>query len=142
MHSRMILSSSSDQIGFDHFEQYILIRSSSITTKSTIPFSMECTTPNITRFGGTSFMDPKYIPGVKSEGIPLQPQPSTSISTSAVSTAAYRDFFVPSAGTAVYQHPMHSFFSGKLEKSCACLLDQNFYVTTRTLGEFLRCHEV
>ncbi|VDK76409.1 unnamed protein product [Litomosoides sigmodontis] len=72
----------------------------------------ECSTPNISRLGSTSFMDPKYIPGVKSEGIPLQPQPSTSVSTSAVSTATYRDFFAPSAGTAAYQHPMHSFFSG------------------------------
>uniref|UniRef100_A0A1I8ENU4 Nuclear receptor domain-containing protein n=1 Tax=Wuchereria bancrofti TaxID=6293 RepID=A0A1I8ENU4_WUCBA len=72
----------------------------------------ECSTPNISRLSGTSAMDPKYIPGVKSEGIPLQPQPSTSISTSAVSTATYRDFFVPSAGTTAYQHPMHSFFSG------------------------------
>ncbi|VIO92137.1 Uncharacterized protein BM_BM2835 [Brugia malayi] len=72
----------------------------------------ECSTPNISRLSGASAMDPKYIPGVKSEGIPLQPQPSTSISTSAVSTATYRDFFVPSAGTTAYQHPMHSFFSG------------------------------
>uniref|UniRef100_A0A8R1Y1F3 Uncharacterized protein n=1 Tax=Onchocerca volvulus TaxID=6282 RepID=A0A8R1Y1F3_ONCVO len=74
--------------------------------------SIECSTSNISRLGDASFMDPKYIPGVKSEGIPLQPQPSTSISTSAVSTATYRDFFVPSAGTTAYQHPMHSFFSG------------------------------
>uniref|UniRef100_A0A0R3S232 Orthodenticle homeobox 1 n=1 Tax=Elaeophora elaphi TaxID=1147741 RepID=A0A0R3S232_9BILA len=74
--------------------------------------SQECSTSNISRPGGASSMDPKYIPGVKSEGIPLQPQPSTSISTSAVSTATYRDFFVPSAGTTAYQHPMHSFFPG------------------------------
>ncbi|EFO15190.1 hypothetical protein LOAG_13321, partial [Loa loa] len=43
----------------------------------------ECSTPNISRISGVSSMDPKYIPGVKSDGIPLHPQPSTSISTSA-----------------------------------------------------------
>ncbi|VDK59851.1 unnamed protein product [Gongylonema pulchrum] len=56
-------------------------------------------------------MDPKYIPGLKSEGIPIQAQPSTSTNPVA-STAAYRDFFVPAASASAYQHPMHTFFSG------------------------------
>ncbi|MCP9258106.1 Nuclear hormone receptor family member nhr-6 [Dirofilaria immitis] len=77
-----------------------------------ILFHLKCLTPNISHLDNASSMDPKYIPGVKSEGIPSQSQPSTSINTSAVSTATYRDFFVPSAGTSAYQHPMHSFFSG------------------------------
>uniref|UniRef100_A0A915Q4W3 Uncharacterized protein n=1 Tax=Setaria digitata TaxID=48799 RepID=A0A915Q4W3_9BILA len=82
----------------------------------------ECSTPHIPRVGGAPAMDPKYIPGVKSDAIPLQPQPSTSISASAVSTATYRDFFVPSAGATAYQHPMHSFFSG-----FDFTLTENFY---------------